>query len=143
MKAKQFSELFHFLKKTSRQQLTERRGCAVPLGGGVTGTSSTFQTVVHITPPFYIAMLTHPCGLGKTMVALLSVLFLLFLLLPFSPSHFLFIKIIPCYLFWLASDHLCSPGWPQTHSVAQTGLELSILLHQPSMCWYFRFVPHI
>lgn len=46
------------------------------------------------------------------------------LLLPFLSLTFSFYQENALLLFWLASDHLCRPGWPQTHSVVQAGLEL-------------------
>lgn len=37
-------------------------------------------------------------------------------------------------IWFLGRDSLHSPGWLHTHSVAQTNLELTILVPQPPKC---------
>jgi hypothetical protein len=51
-----------------------------------------------------------------------------------------FLSLFLALVFW---DRvlLCSPGWPQTHCAAQTGLEFKILLFQPPKCWDYRHEP--
>lgn len=50
---------------------------------------------------------------------------------PFQPC---------CFCFW-DKFSLCSPGWPETHYVAQVGFKLTILLPKPPQHWHYSHDP--
>jgi hypothetical protein len=47
------------------------------------------------------------------------------------------------FLFWLESRGFLGKtgGWRKSHYIAQTGLELKILLPQLPECWNYRHAP--
>lgn len=57
----------------------------------------------------------------------------------FSFIHFLFPLLLLLVVFYWDRSH--SPGWPETHCVADNDFELVILLHPSPKCWDSSYVP--